>query len=290
MFWRGRAKPWWLLLLWPGLAVADLFTWQWQIETISRTDAQGNTHTLLVPFLELLVFAGCITTAWLLHPRMGSWQNWGLRRPRLLTAVYATVCLALSPLWAAARVHVALALPAGLLPAVHTEQFTSDWQSETVTQTVHDLWVADALIPTMSRFEVVNVALVAGVVFAAVAVWGRVAGFFIGLFGWVALIVASATPWCVADPYGQCLLPPPGAQPATQPATWAVVCAGAVVLAAVLAWAMTGGAETLGWGRFLGWLRRLSAPRRYRYVRLVNSGAGAVPYQPERGYFPAGDG
>jgi hypothetical protein len=222
----GRAPLWSLPLVWLLVALLSLRFWGLGIEVMGVVD--GRQRSLAGK--ELFGVLGLCASAWCLAPRMQSWELSGSTRPRRWSGVFAAVALVLSAVVNIGVVHLLPHCPGFLVPVERGGLLQPG-----------DYWVADAVVPTITRLSLANTLVVGGVFLGAIAAFGRVIGSFLGLAAYWWLLYASAVPsLCSHNPYGRCLQEV-GLDRTPSAATWAG--AAAAVVAAVALWSVTGGAE-----------------------------------------------
>lgn len=227
LFFRGRG-PWWALLaVWVGIFAVSLLGWFVSLSLYGTVDG-----TVRVDLVEVLGFVATMSTAWLLAPRMTSWEAAGTWRSRWWGAGWAgAVGLGGVAVLAVGRVYAGVAW--------------SSWLPRDPSGgSVGQAWVVDRAVPTQSIEVGIHLAIIAGLVFVCVGAFGRVAGFLVGLGAWIVCVTAPGQePLCQWVRYSPCLYQTEAPAPTLARLVMVVAVVVAVI---VLVWAGGGGTPERG--------------------------------------------
>ncbi|MDR2620910.1 MAG: hypothetical protein LBC29_07355 [Propionibacteriaceae bacterium] len=229
-FFAGHGPVWGLLLTWGSALALALFGWSIRFVLYEKFVVGRGGVPVTISSVEVSGFLAFSITAWLLAPRMETWELMRPVRPRRWGALIVAVVLPGSTaLLGVGQVYLALSRLNTWLP------LSGDGAAVT------ELWRIDATIPTLSLLPLLNLAIIGALVFVATGLLGRVPGFFVSLTLWVGLALSTGQSWCASSPYGVCVT-------AETPPTLtrvSITLAVATTLS-VITWVLGGGSPRIG--------------------------------------------
>lgn len=174
-YFLGRCHPRWLLFTWVLVFLLSLLTWNEALEV------PGSANRTLISARLTVPLAGILAHLWLIAPAMATWEAVGLRRVRIMTALWAAAGVLLASTTVMTTIWFVTMAPPSFVPGHFTgvdDLLTVQWP---LTQ---------------------NILVLAGLASLFICTLGRPLGTAATILAYLVLVIGGAsTEWYHLFPY-----------------------------------------------------------------------------------------